>query len=120
MRSPEKNSVALWLAVLPGLLGLFGLGHLYLRKIERGLVFLAYTTTLFVILLISLLFQETASLLWMPTLPLMWFAGWAGSILDLNYLKKKERLIGNLPLENGKSNTTDVRENNESAETNQP
>jgi hypothetical protein len=42
----KNNAVGFWLDVIPGLVGLFGIGELYLGKRNRGEAFLVWTAGL--------------------------------------------------------------------------
>jgi hypothetical protein len=67
MKSPKRSSMAFWLSTLPGILGVFVLGHLYWGKKERELAFLAYSAMLLALLLTSILVPTTSAMLWMPS-----------------------------------------------------
>lgn len=46
---PQKRTFALLLAIVPGFFDVFGLGHIYLGKYLKGIIFLAVSVILFAI-----------------------------------------------------------------------
>ena len=67
---PTQQNLAFLLTAILGLLGLFGLGHLYLGARRRAIEFLAVTAVLYVVLVLGLLFpQLIPALIMVPMLP---------------------------------------------------
>ncbi len=79
----KNNSIAFLLTAIPGLLGLFGLGHLYLGERRRAYEFLAVTAVLYVVLVLGLLFpQLIPALIMVPVLPATWAIGYLTELYD--------------------------------------
>ncbi len=79
----KDNSVAFLLTAVPGLLGMFGLGHLYLGARRRAVEFLAVTAVLYVVVVLGLLFpQLIPALIMVPVLPAVWAIGYLAELYD--------------------------------------
>jgi hypothetical protein len=88
-RKPSAT-VAFWLAVIPGLIGIFGLGHLYLGRIRRGYAFLSITAVLAVMLLVAFAApRDLPALLAAPGMPAIWFMGWIAGMWDIRNITSK-------------------------------
>ena len=80
----DKASVAFWLDVLLGLLGIFGLGHLYFGSRTRAYHFLSLTAVLGALVAWAFLAPSTLPpLLGAPGMPTIWFIGWIAQIYDI-------------------------------------
>lgn len=92
MMHGKNNSVAFLLTVVPGLLGLFGLGHLYLGSRRRAIEFLAVTAVLYVGLVLGLLFpQLIPALITVPVLPAAWALGYLVDLYDARETAKRRQ-----------------------------
>ncbi|MCL4436725.1 MAG: hypothetical protein M1503_09640 [Thaumarchaeota archaeon] len=79
----RENNVAFILTAIPGLLGLFGLGHLYLGARKRAYVFLAVTAVLYIVVVLGLLYpQFVPALIMAPVLPAAWALGYLAELYD--------------------------------------
>ncbi len=87
IQAQGKNRTALWLGTTVGLVGLFGVGHLYLGRKERGVIFLAWSAVLYADVLAGLFMPQ----LWQtPISPAIVFGlGWVAQTYDLYTLAKK-------------------------------
>ncbi|MDG6997654.1 MAG: hypothetical protein JRN15_00905 [Nitrososphaerota archaeon] len=85
----KQNRTSFWVSAIPGLFGLFGLGHFYLRSDLRGFGFVSYSVFLYALLLTSFVFPWTSSILWV-LLPAMWFVGWVAVMYDLRNVAIRE------------------------------
>ena len=85
-----SDSFGFWLDVIPGLLGLFGIGELYLGKKRRGELFLVWTAALYVTFLLSIGFPGF-SYYW-GYLPIAWGAGYALLLIDIFSITRNRRL----------------------------
>lgn len=84
--APERDPrIALLLALIPGIIGLWGLGHIYMGLTERGLSFLGagivLTTTLVALaygwfLIITIVCLVMASIIWLGLFILQAFEAW--------------------------------------------
>ena len=84
---PKNNSFGFWLDVIPGLLGLFGIGELYLGKKRRGELFLAWTAGLYISVLPAFV-VPSLSYYW-GYLPIAWGTGYFLLLLDIIRLTRK-------------------------------
>ncbi len=92
MMQGKNNNVAFLLTAIPGLLGLFGLGHLYLGARKRGYEFLAVTAALYMIVVLGLLFPELVPALVMaPGLPAGWAIGYLVALYDVRKIAKRSQ-----------------------------
>jgi hypothetical protein len=83
-----NGRIAFWLTAIPGLLGLFGLGHFYLRKPNPALGFLVYSGILYA-LLAGILIFPSASVTLATIAPAMWAIGWLYAMYDTRRIAKK-------------------------------
>ena len=88
-RLPRQNGTSFLLSAIPGLFGLFGLGHFYLRNDRRGFGFVSYSVFLYALLLASLVLPWTSSILWV-LLPAMWFVGLVAVVYDVRNVAIRE------------------------------
>jgi len=77
----RRNSIGFWLDVIPGLLGLFGVGELYLGRRLRGELFLLWTTALYVTVGFAFAFPNL-SYYW-GYLPIAWGLGYFLLLIDI-------------------------------------
>ncbi len=84
---PKNNSYGFWLDVISGLLGLFGIGELYLGKRRRGELFLAWTTGLYISVALASTFPSL-SYYW-GYLPVAWGTGYFLLLIDIFRLTRK-------------------------------
>lgn len=77
--SPRNEGTALVLAALPGILGLVGIGHIYLGRVERGVVLLVVGLLLAVP---GTALAFTAPALGLPLLLILFVPLWVWSIFD--------------------------------------
>ena len=92
MMQGKNNDVAFILTAVPGLLGLFGLGHLYLGARRRAIEFLAVTAVLYVVLVLGLLFpQLIPALIMVPVLPVAWALGYLVELYDARETAKRRQ-----------------------------
>ena len=85
----RNNSTGLWLSVIPGLLGLFGIGELYLGRKRRGELFLAYTAGLYTITLLTILFPGYTGF-YSGYLAPIWGTGYFLLLIDIILLTRKK------------------------------
>jgi hypothetical protein len=64
---PRSNTVGFWLDAIPGALGLFGLGELYLGKRLRGEIFLVWTAGLYASVVLAFEFPSLSYYLEIPS-----------------------------------------------------
>jgi hypothetical protein len=94
-----KANLAFWLTAIPGLIGIFGLGHFYIRERRRGYLFLSLTIVLVLLVSVALLAPSyMPPLLAAPGIPTIWAVGWIASMWDIHNLTKTEKLEVN-PIE---------------------
>ena len=86
----KSDSFGLWLDVIPGLLGLFGIGELYLGKKRRGELFLVWTAALYVAVLLSFVFPSF-SYYW-GYLPIAWGTGYLLLLIDIFRITRNRRM----------------------------
>jgi hypothetical protein len=87
IQAEGKNRTAFWLGIIVGLVGLFGIGHLYLGRRQRGVIFLVWSAVLYIDALAGLFVSQ----LWQsPFSPAIVFGlGWVVQTYDLYNLTKK-------------------------------
>ncbi len=83
----KSNSFGFWLDAIPGLLGLFGIGELYLGRKRRGEMFLVWTAGLYVSVLLAFAFPSL-SYYW-GYLPIAWGTGYLLLLIDIFRLTRK-------------------------------
>lgn len=76
-----SNGIAMLLAFVPGLVGLFGLGHVYLGRTRRGLGFLLVSLGLYTLLAIAVFVPGISMPI--PVLPGIWFISWVVQVYDV-------------------------------------
>lgn len=86
----KRTTVGFWLDVIPGLLGLFGIGEIYLGKRLRGEAFLVWTAALYVSVL-SAFALPGLSYYW-GYLPVAWGVGYFLLLVDIFRLTRKPEL----------------------------
>jgi hypothetical protein len=86
----KSNSRGFWLDAIPGLLGLFGIGELYLGKKRRGELFLAWTAALYVSVVLAFAYPSL-SYYW-GYLPIAWATGYFLLLIDIFRLTRKRPL----------------------------
>jgi hypothetical protein len=94
----SREGLAFWLTAIPGLVGIFGLGHFYVHERRRGYAFLSVTAVLAV--LVSIAFLAPAylpPLLGAPGMPAIWFGGWVASMWDIRNLMKRGKIAERVP-----------------------
>jgi hypothetical protein len=80
----RKYGVAFWLTAIPGLIGVFGLGHLYIGEKLRAYAFLCVTALLVALVLWAFLAPATLpALVGAPIMPAIWFLGWVAAMYDI-------------------------------------
>ncbi len=81
-----KAKIAFWSGTIIGLVGVFGVGHLYLGRRNRGLAFLAWTGILAILVVAGLFVPQ----LWQtPANPTIVFGlGWVVQTYDLYRMVK--------------------------------
>ena len=87
----RSNRLGFWLDVIPGLLGLFGLGELYLGKRRRGEAFLTWTAGLYVSVLLAFLLPNL-SYYW-GSLPIAWGTGYLLLLIDIRSLTRRSQMV---------------------------
>lgn len=80
-----RNRAALGLAIIPGLIAVYGLGHIYFGKTRRGFAFLASAAVPFGLVGLSLLWAQIP---WFLS-TIAWFALWVWQWHDLSRLTKE-------------------------------
>jgi hypothetical protein len=83
----KSNSTGFWLDVIPGLLGLFGLGELYLGHKRRAEIFLIWTAGLYLSVL-GAFTLPSLSYYW-GYLPIAWGTGYLLLLVDIFRLTRK-------------------------------
>ncbi|HZY46460.1 MAG TPA: hypothetical protein VFE96_01570 [Candidatus Bathyarchaeia archaeon] len=91
----KSNSVGFWLSVIPGLLGLFGIGELYLGKKRRAELFLIYTAGLYIS--IAFAFALPSLSYYWGYLPIAWATGYFFLLIDIIRLTKKRQVNARFP-----------------------
>lgn len=81
--NPNKT-MALVIGIGIGLIGIFGIGHIYLRYKQKGYIFLGMTAILYLLGLVATFFSEG---LW-GYLPPVWGIMWLVQTYDLYRLTK--------------------------------
>ena len=89
LQRQRNSSGTLWLGAIVGLVGVFGVGHLFLGRTRRGLAFLAMTAVLAVYVLVGPFLSHQ---LWQsPASPSVVFGVlWLVQTYDLYRLTKRE------------------------------
>ena len=87
-KASARSNFAFALTAIPGLLGLFGLGHFYLHRAKRGFAFLAYSGILYG-LLAGIFIFPSASVALATIAPAMWFVGWVFAMYDTRRIEKR-------------------------------
>ena len=87
----KSNSKGFWLDAIPGLLGLFGLGELYLGKKRRGELFLAWTAVLYVSVMLAFILPNL-SYYW-GYLPIAWATGYVFLLVSIFGLTRKKPVV---------------------------
>ena len=80
-----RTKIGLFLDVVPGLVGLFGLGELFLGKRIRGRMFLLWTAGLYLALFFSFFVSDAS---YLRFLPLVWGAGYLLLLVDILYITR--------------------------------
>ncbi len=89
LQGQRNSSGSLWLGAIVGLVGVFGIGHLFLGRTRRGLAFLAMTAVLAIYVFVGpLLYHQ----LWQtPGSPTVVFGVlWLVQTYDLYRLTKRD------------------------------
>jgi hypothetical protein len=81
--------IAFWLDAIPGLLGFFGVGEVYLGHIRRGEAFLVWTAALYVSVLVSFAFPGLSH--YWSYLPVAWGAGYLLLLVDIFRVTRMRR-----------------------------
>ncbi|MFI5422140.1 MAG: hypothetical protein ACHQ1H_14340 [Nitrososphaerales archaeon] len=84
----SKGSTAFWLTLIPGLVGLFGLGHLYLRRFVREFSFIGYSIILCVVLALIFTLPWTTYVLSFVA-SLMWIGGLLYCMFDVRRVARR-------------------------------
>ena len=93
-----KYPVGFWLTVIPGLVGIFGLGHLYVGEKRRAYAFNAVTLVLLALVLVAFLAPAyLPPLLAAPGMPAIWFLGWISAIFDIRNLATRQSATTTTP-----------------------
>jgi hypothetical protein len=79
------TKIGLFLDVVPGLVGLFGLGELFLGKRSRGRMFLLWSAGLYLAIFFSFFVPDAS---YLRFLPLAWGAGYLLLLLDILYITR--------------------------------
>jgi hypothetical protein len=87
----KSNSTGFWLDVIPGLLGLFGIGELYLGKKRRGELFLVWTAALYTSVILAFAFPSL-SYYW-GYLPIAWATGYFLLLVDIFRVTRKRPTV---------------------------
>jgi hypothetical protein len=93
-----RDRLAFGLTAIPGLVGIFGLGHFYIGEWRRGYAFLSITAVLAI--LVSIAFLAPAylpPLLAAPGMPAIWFCGWVASMWDIRNITKRKMTVEGVP-----------------------
>ena len=91
----KNNSVGFWLDIIPGLLGLFGLGELYLGQKRRGELFLAWTAALYASVVLAFALPSL-SYYW-GYLPIAWATGYILLLISIFRLTRKRLIAESFP-----------------------
>ena len=91
----KNNSFGFWLDIIPGLLGLFGLGELYLGHKRRGELFLAWTAALYVSVVLAFALPSL-SYYW-GYLPIAWATGYFFLLISIFRLTRKKSIAASFP-----------------------
>ena len=86
----KSNSIGFWLDIIPGLLGLFGLGELYLGHKRRGELFLVWTLGLYLSVLGAFALPSLGY--YWGFLPIAWGAGYVLLLIDILGLTKVHKV----------------------------
>lgn len=81
----KHNGWAFFLAFVPGLIAIYGLGHIYLGKTRRGLEFLASASIPFGLIGISLVWPQIP---WFFS-TIAWFTLWIWQWIDVSRLTRR-------------------------------
>src|SRR5689334_17221737 len=84
----SKSSTAFLLTLIPGLFGLFGLGHLYLRRFIRGLSFVGYSIVLYAVVALIFTLPWTTYVLSFVA-PVMWIGGLLYCMFDVRRVARR-------------------------------
>ena len=84
----RNNSYGFWLDAIPGLLGLFGLGELYLGKKRRGQLFLIWTAALYVTVIAAFALPSLGY--YWGYLPIAWATGYILLLISVIGLTRKK------------------------------
>jgi hypothetical protein len=84
----RSNSAGFWLDAILGLLGLFGIGELYLGRKRRGELFLVWTAALYISVGLAFAFPSL-SYYW-GYLPIAWATGYFLLLVDIFRLTRKK------------------------------
>ena len=77
----KNTAFGFWLDAIPGLLGLFGVGEIYLGLRRRGQAFLVWTAVLYVAVLLS--FAHPGLSYYWGYLPMAWGVGYLLLLVDI-------------------------------------
>lgn len=91
----KSNSFGFWLDVIPGLLGLFGLGELYLGFKRRAELFLVWTAALYIAVMLA--FTLPGLTYYWGYLPIAWGAGYLLLLISIRGLTRKRPTGVGLP-----------------------
>jgi hypothetical protein len=91
----RSNSFGFWLDAIPGLLGLFGLGELYLGKKRRGELFLVWTAALYVSVALAFVLP-TLGYYW-GYLPIAWGTGYVLLLVSIFRLTRGRQVGAAFP-----------------------
>lgn len=91
----KSNSTAFWLDAIPGLLGLFGLGELYLGKKRRAELFLVWTAALYVSVVLAFALPSL-SYYW-GYLPIPLATGYFLLLISIVRLTRKRSILASFP-----------------------
>jgi hypothetical protein len=85
-----RERLGYWLDVVPGLVGIFGLGHFYMGYKTRAYHFLSLTAVLGGLVAWAFLAPNTVPpALIAPGMPAIWFLGWIAEIRDIRSITKE-------------------------------
>lgn len=91
----KSNSFGFLLDAVPGLVGLFGLGELYLGKKRRGELFLAWTAALYISVVLAFALPSL-SYYW-GYLPIAWASGYVFLLVSIFHLTRKTSIGASYP-----------------------
>ena len=80
-----RTKIGRFLDVVPGLIGLFGLGELFLGKRSRGRMFLVWSVVLYFAIFLSFFVPDAP---YMRFLPFAWGAGYLLLLVDIYYITR--------------------------------